>query len=77
MEDWIKLARVSALSKANVINAAMHSENIDTLFINKKDSAFVFLGYYDIYVRNDDKTKAEAVLATIADIEEEAIEADE
>jgi len=55
----------------------MHSENIDTLFINKKDSAFVFLGYYDIYVRNDDKTKAEAVLATIADIEEEAIEADE
>ena len=77
MEDWNKIAEVSDLIRANVINAALHAENIDTALINKKDSAYVFLGRYDIYVRKDDTAKAREIINDINDIEHEAALGDE
>lgn len=72
MENWNKIAVVTDLIRANVINAALHEVNIDTALINKKDSAYVFLGAYEIYVRKEDTEKALALIDDIEDIEYEA-----
>lgn len=74
MEDWTKLYETTELLNANVVNAALHAENIDTALINKKDSAYVFLGIYEILVRKEDVTKAEEILDQIEDREEEYAE---
>jgi len=71
MEDWKKLTEIEDLLSANVINAALHSENIDTALINKKDSAYVFLGRYEIMVRKEDENKARKILDQIQDREED------
>jgi hypothetical protein len=77
MEDWIKIIVETDLIKANVINAALHAANIDTVFLNKKDSAYIFLGEYDILVRKEDQKKAQAVINEIDDRDYEADHADE
>lgn len=65
MENWTKIIEVEDLVQANLINAALHAENIDTALINRKDSALVFLGRYDIYVRNDEVSRANLLIADI------------
>ena len=72
MKDWIKVLEIDDLIRANVANAALHAANIDTAFINHKDSALVFLGRYDVYVRPEDEKRAQAILDEIDDRDYEA-----
>lgn len=72
MKDWIKVLEIDDLIRANVANAALHAANVDTAFINHKDSALVFLGRYDIYVRPEDESRAQAILDEIDDRDYEA-----
>ena len=72
MEDWIKILEVEDLIKVNVINAALHAANIDTALINKKDSALIFLGRYEINVRKEDQAKAQKIIDEIDDRDYEA-----
>ncbi len=65
MKEWTKIIEVGDLIRANVINAALHTANIDTAFINHKDSALIFLGRYDIFVRPEDVERAQAILIEI------------
>ena len=69
MEGWNKIIEVEDLVKANVINAALHEVNIDTALINRKDSALVFLGRYDIFVKEADVKKATALIRDIEDLD--------
>lgn len=71
MENWTLLIKVKNQIRANVIIASLHQANIDTAVINKKDSAYVFLGEQEIYVRPEDVRNANTILQSIRDLEEE------
>ena len=72
MGEWVKIIEVADLVKANVINAALHAQNIDTQFISRKDSAFEFMGAYDIYVQEEAQEQAQSIIDDIDDIDFEA-----
>ncbi len=72
MSEWTRIAKLTGLIEANVVLAALHAENIDTQFISKKDSAYVFLGYYEIFVLEADQDRAKTILEDIDDRELEA-----
>jgi hypothetical protein len=65
MKDWKMIFKSSNLSLANMAVGLLNENEVPAKLLNKKDSAYVFLGEAEVYVPNDYVQIAKQVLATI------------
>ena len=56
--DWIMVYTSSQPHKINIVKAVLEDNQIKSFEVNKKDSAYTFIGDIDLYVH-----KSEEVLA--------------
>lgn len=59
---WIPVYSVTDELKAQIIQQMLASHNIESIVVNKKDSAYVFIGDLEIHVTQDDALRARALI---------------
>ena len=58
MEDWKCVYTTDQEYKAELVKGFLASENIKAILFNKKDSAYVFFGYVEVYVQPENENLA-------------------
>jgi len=61
-KDWVKLATLNNLQKAEILRTLLESEGIETVVLNKKDSAYAVFGELEIYCHAENALKALEIL---------------
>lgn len=62
-KNWVKIFSTSESYKAEILKGLLLENNIETVIINKKDSAYLF-GELELYVRVDNVLKAKRIITT-------------
>ncbi len=65
MKDWTKVYNTSQLATAAMVADLLIENQVPAKLLNRKDSAYVFLGEAEIYVPNEFLEIAKEVLKTI------------
>ena len=58
MEDWKCVYTTDQEYKAELVKGYLANENIEAVLFNKKDSAYVFWGYVEVYVHPENEDLA-------------------
>ena len=58
MENWKCIFIADQEYQAELVRGYLISENIEAAIINKKDFAYAFLGYVEVYVQPEDENLA-------------------
>ncbi len=61
MQDWIKIQTFDKIHQAELRKDILEENDIESVIINEKDSLFL-LGEIELYVKNKDKSKANALI---------------
>ena len=65
MKDWKIIYSSSQLATASIVTSLLNENGIPAKTMDKKDSAFVFMGKVEVYVPLDKYDQAIAILKTI------------
>ena len=65
MKDWKMIYTNSNLSTAAMVAGLLNEKEVPAKLLNRKDSAYVFLGEVEVYVPEDFVAIAEEILTTI------------
>lgn len=60
--EWALLATYTLEYQAAILEAALKEEGIACIIINRKDSAYRFMGEVEVYVKKDDFLPAKRTL---------------
>lgn len=66
MNDWKMIYANSNLSTAAMVASLLNENEVPAKLLNKKDSAYVFLGEAEVYVPTEFVHVAKEILSTIA-----------
>ena len=69
--EWRKIYAINDIVQANLVNAVLHENGIETRILNHRDSAIVSLGEIEIYVQDNDVKKAQEILESDETIKSE------
>ncbi len=58
MANWQSVYKTELQYRAEIIKARLEEKRIDSIILNKKDSAYQIIGYYEIMVNADQVLKA-------------------
>lgn len=63
-KDWILVFSTTQKFKAELAKGLLQENNIQSVALNKKDSSYpdLFIGYIEIYVKQNDAVKAKYLL---------------
>ncbi len=61
MDDWKKIYTTQYEHKAGIVKAVLKDHNIESVIVNKKDSAYLF-GDLELFVNQDDVLKAKNII---------------
>ena len=61
MSDWVCIYTSQKLQDAEIIKSLLTHNEINSVVVNKQDSAYMF-GEYEVYVNRDDTVKAKYVI---------------
>lgn len=64
--DWVILGTFSEEYKAVLLEAALKEDEIPSVVINRKDSAYRFMGQVELYVKKDDYLKSRHILEKLS-----------
>ncbi|MEN9697109.1 MAG: putative prokaryotic signal transducing protein [Bacteroidota bacterium] len=62
MSTWKKIYTSSQLASAAIVVNLLNEQKVPAKILDKKDSAFVFMGNVEVYVPESFETKALAIL---------------
>lgn len=65
MQEWKMIFKSSNLALASMAAGLLNENEVPAKLLNKKDSAYVFLGEAEVYVPNDFVQISKQVLDTI------------
>jgi hypothetical protein len=65
MKDWIKIYSSSQLALASMIVGILNQHEVPAKLLDRKDSAYVFLGEAEVYVPADFVTVATEILKSL------------
>lgn len=65
MKDWIMIYANSNLSTAALVTGFLNEKEVPAKLLNRKDSAYVFLGEAEVYVPTEYINIAKEILSTI------------
>jgi hypothetical protein len=65
MKDWIRIYANSNLSTAALVTGLLNEKEVPAKLLNRKDSAYVFLGEAEVYVPAEFINIAKEILNTI------------
>ena len=65
MKDWIKIYTSSQLARASMIVSVLNENNIPAKLLDRKDSAYVFLGEAEVYIPEEFTSVATEILKSI------------
>jgi hypothetical protein len=63
--DWKLLCKVREAHKASIIQHELALLDIDAVIVNKKDSAYTFMGHVEVYVSPENHEKALSVFESL------------
>ena len=58
MDNWKCVYTTDQAYKAEHVRGYLANENIEAIVFNKKDSAYTFFGYVEVYVQPEDENLA-------------------
>ncbi len=61
MKDWKRVYNSQFEHKVGIVKAVLKEHEIDSVIVNKKDSAYLF-GELELYVNQDDVLKAKNII---------------
>ncbi len=61
MDDWKRIYSSQFEHKAGIVKAVLKKHGIESVIVNKKDSAYLF-GELELYVNQDDVLKAKNII---------------
>ena len=61
-EEWALLATYALEYQAAILEAALKEEGMACVIINRKDSAYRFIGEVEVYVKKEDYLSAKRTL---------------
>ena len=56
--NWVKVYSTNQLYQAEITKAVLKDHDIDTVILNKQDSAYVPIGEVELYATKDNALKA-------------------
>ena len=62
MENWVSVHTTANEFEAGIIKGLLENEGISAVVLNRKDSAYVFLGEINIMVSAHDQVRAEQII---------------
>jgi len=65
MKDWKMIYTNSNLSTAAMVAGLLNEKEVPAKLLNRKDSAYVFLGEVEVYVPEEFVVIAKEILATV------------
>lgn len=65
MKDWIKIYSSNLLASASMVADVMNQHEIPAKLLDRKDSAYVFLGEAEVYIPNEFAKVATEILKSI------------
>ena len=65
MKDWKMIYTDSNLSTAAMVAGLLNEKEVPAKLLNRKDSAYVFLGEAEVYVPDEFVSIAKEILSTI------------
>jgi len=65
MNEWTKIFVTQQLATATLVADMLEQQQIPTKLLNRKDSAYVFMGDVEVYVPNEFITVAKEVVKSI------------
>jgi len=65
MKDWIKIYSSSQLALASMIVGVLNQQEVPAKLLDRKDSAYVFLGEAEVYVPADYVAVATEILKSL------------
>jgi hypothetical protein len=75
LKDWIKLYESTAPWQAEIVKALLESHEIPAILMNQRDSSYQLFGAAAVWVHQNDRQTAEALV--LSSFEEEESPADE
>jgi hypothetical protein len=63
--NWKLLCKVREVHKASIIQHELALLGMEAVLVNKKDSAYTFMGQVEVYVAPDDYEKAMSVFESL------------
>lgn len=61
-QDWIRVYVSELEHKINIVKAVLEDNQIDAFEVNKKDSAYTFIGEIELYVHEKDAVLAKFLI---------------
>lgn len=65
MKDWIKIYSSNSLVSASMVADVMNQHEVPAKLLDRKDSAYVFLGEAEVYIPNEFVIVATEILKSI------------
>jgi len=62
--DWIMVYTSSLPHKINIVKAVLEDNQINSFEVNKKDSAYIFIGDIDLFVHKNDEVLSRFLIKT-------------
>jgi hypothetical protein len=62
--DWVLVYTSTLPHKVNIVQAVLEDNQIKSFEVNKKDSAYTFIGDIDLYVHRDDEVLSRFLIKT-------------
>jgi hypothetical protein len=61
-EQWEMIFSATALYRAEMLKSLLLEENIPAVVVNKQDSAYIFIGEAEVYIKREDVLKAKQIV---------------
>jgi len=62
--EWVMVYSTTLPHKINIVKAVLDDNQIKSFEVNKKDSAYIFIGDIDLYVHIHDEVLAKFLIKT-------------
>lgn len=77
MDNWIMVFRTDAPVTADIIKDMLNANNVNAVIMNKQDSAYKVLGYFEVMVPHAEAEKATELIKSHNNPTEEMAEPSE
>ncbi len=62
--DWVMVYTSTLPHKVNIVKAVLEDNQIKSFEVNRKDSAYIFIGEIDLFVHRNDEVLSQFLIKT-------------
>ena len=64
-KDWVAIFSTDKEYQAHIVKDMLEENGINSVIINKQDSAYITIGEAEVYVKNDNAVKAKYLIENL------------